>query len=711
MADALARLLAPRSVAVIGASARPGALAANVIGNLDRFGFRGPVHLVGRGGGEIAGRPVLDSAAALPEGVDAAVLILPAPRVRPALEACARRGVRAALVLSAGFAETGPDGLAEQEALAATARAAGMALIGPNCLGLANFADGVVLTFEPLAPVPPVAAGVAIVTQSGAMMGNLRMALQAKGVPVSLAVSTGNEAVTTAEEILARLVEDPRVTTLAVFVERIKCPRAFLDAAARARALGKPVVMMHPGRSERARRAALTHTGAMAGDHAVMAAFVRTAGVVLVDGFDALFDVVQLLDRTPGASVRGLGVVTNSGAVRGVALDLAADLGVALPEPAPATRAALHAVLPEFAQPDNPLDITAQGMARPALFGETAAALLADPGIDALLVAAMGGGPSQVLDKWHALRPVLEGSGRPVMLVFLGDGHPMPDALMREVAAARVPFLRSLERAMRALAHLAPREARDPPPPDGAPADPRPWAEHRGKALLRAAGLPVPPGGLARDLAEARRIAARIGWPVALKAQAASLTHKTEAGGVRLALADPAALAGAWDEIAAALARSRPGLVLDGMLVEAALPRPGAELILAARRDPDWGAYLAVGLGGVFAEVLGELRLIPAGADAAEITAGIRALRGARILDGFRGTAPLALPAAAGFALGLLGLLARRPDLAEIEVNPLAVYPDRVVALDVLVSAGRDGPAGGLSPGPESLCDRERHGG
>ncbi|GIX15216.1 MAG: hypothetical protein KatS3mg118_3175 [Paracoccaceae bacterium] len=183
----------------------------------------------------------------------------------------------------------------------------------------------------------------------------------------------------------------------------------------------------------------------MAGDHAVMAAFVRTAGVILVDGFDALFDVVSLSTARRAHPCGGLGVVTNSGAVRGVALDLAADLGVALPEPAPATRAALHAVLPEFAQPDNPLDITAQGMARPALFGETAAALLADPGIDALLVAAMGGGPAQVLDKWRALRPVLAGSGRPVMLVFLGDGHPMPDALMREVAAARVPFLRSLE--------------------------------------------------------------------------------------------------------------------------------------------------------------------------------------------------------------------------------------------------------------------------
>ena len=690
----LERLLNPRSVAVFGASPEPASAGAAVLANLDRFGFSGALQLVSRSRTEVNGRPCLPSLDDLPEGVDVAVVCAPKGAVLPAIEACGRRGVGAVVAFASGFAEGGDAGRAEQEALAAAATQAGIALLGPNCLGLIAYAARCPLTFEPVFPLAPAPGPrTAILAQSGALAGAMRLSLAARGLNIALSVSTGNEAVIGVDDLFAHLVETDAADLFVLFAETIRKPGAFLTAAAAARRAGKPVILMHPGRSDRARAAAQSHTGAMAGDFAVMRARVEREGVVLVPGLDALFDVAAILARYPRPPAGAIAVASNSGALAGVSIDACDALGLPLATLAPETLAALAGALPDFAHPDNPLDLTAQGMLQPGLFGSTARILLGDPAVAGLVEPLMGGGPAQQLAKLDHLLPVLEHSEKPVVLAFLGDEHPLDPTALQRIRAARVPFFRSPDRALNAMASVnryagLRADAEDRRPPGDAPtldADTGPMTEYRGKAVLQALGVATPPGGLATSAAEAARIAEGVGYPVVLKAQAAALAHKTDAGGVALGLADADQLGRAWDRIATAVGAAQPGLTLDGMLVEA-MAAPGLELIVGARRDLNWGPVLLAGLGGVWTEVLHDVRLFACDLTPAQMQRELERLAGAKLLQGVRGAPPVDTARVADVLARLADLMAANPRLAELEINPLRALPEgRLVALDALL--------------------------
>lgn len=688
--SSIERLLRPRSVAVVGASAEPFSLGANVMANFGTFGYSGELFPVSRRFEEVEGIGCRKAISELPDGVDMAALVVPAGAVRQAIEECAAKGMGGAVIFASGFAELGEDGIREQEAIARTASEAGMAVLGPNCLGFTNFVASVPMTFERIQPMKLDGPGVAVVAQSGAMTGNIREALRSRGLSIAYAISTGNEAVLSAEQVMTALVEDDAVGSFSVFVEQIRDPAAFLTVAKRAWDLGKPVVLMHPGRSQRSRDAAQSHTGAMAGDHAVMETFVSAAGVTLVDSFDELFDTTLLRHRYPQARIGGLGIVTNSGAVRGFCLDFCEDIGLPLPLLQEGTSAALGEVLPDFAAIDNPLDITAMGMSKPSLFGDSCAAMLADDSVDALLLAAMGGAPKQVMAKWNSLKPVMQNASKPVAIAFLADEMPMPAEFMDDIRAAGVPFFRSPERAMRAFNNIA-RLDRQPDLPQPQPVtggEPRVVAEHEGKALLRGRGLVVPAGELARDLDAAKVVAARIGYPVALKVQAADIAHKSDLGGVKLNLVDEAALTAAWGEIEASLQKHAAGKAIDGMLVETMAPRFDLELVVSARRDPAWGVVLIVGLGGVLTELMHDIRMMPAGLPPAAIEKELDALKGAALLRGYRGSKPLDVAAVVELLDRLGRLVLEDGSIAEVEINPLVVYPQGqgVRILDVLMT-------------------------
>src|SRR5215467_8221488 len=321
----LTRLMRPRAVAIVGATAEPGSIGGAVLVNLERCGYRGDIHLVSRRAKEINGRPCVAAIDDLPEGIDAAVLVVPQQAVVDAVAACSRRSIGGAVVFASGFAEVGDDGRAEQARLVQTARAGGVRVLGPNCIGFTNFADGVALTFETIAP--EVIAGrpsVGVVTQSGALAGALRIALSAKGLGVSHAISTGNEADLTAEDFIAFLLADPQTRAVALFLEQIRQPQKFLSLAGEARALRKPIVLLHPGKSARA------------GDHAVMSAILCHEAVVLVDSIDELIDAAELLARA-APPTGGAGVITNSGAIKGFALDFGEIIGLDIPAPSSAT--------------------------------------------------------------------------------------------------------------------------------------------------------------------------------------------------------------------------------------------------------------------------------------------------------------------------------------------------------------------------------------
>ena len=694
----VARLLRPRSVAIVGASPEPGSFGNNVLANLERCKFAGAIHLVSRNRKEIGGRTCVPTIDDLPLGIDAIVLIVPEAAVLDAAAACVRRQIGAAVVFAAGFSETGAEGRAKQERLAAIARDGGLVLNGPNCSGLVNLVAGIPLTFEPGIGAADIAAsGVGIIAQSGGMMGNIRLALRMKGVPTTYAISTGNEAVVGLEDFLAYLLAEEASRVIALFVEQVRQPRRFLELLRRARAAGRPVVMMHPGRTQRARDSALSHTGALAGDHAVMETVLRQEGAILIDTLDELFDVTALLTRWPTPHPAGPGIMTNSGAFRGVALDFCDAAGLALPTLGEATRATLAALLPSYATIDNPLDLTTIGLGQPEVFGRTADALLGDPAVGGLITAFMPGAVQLQMARARSMLPAIERSAKPVAFAHFCDGTPLAEEFVALMRHSGLPVFTSPDRAMRAMAHLA-RYGQELAARRGAGRAPAAAAvalaesgaipEYRAKRHLAAAGLVVPDGALARDLAEARGIAKRIGYPVALKAQAAALAHKSDAGGVIIGIADAAALETQWERLQRNLAGARPDVTLDGVLVERMAP-PGLEMIVGARRDAEWGPVLVVGLGGIWTEALKDVRLLSPELDEAAIGRELRMLKGAALLAGSRGAPPLD-EAAVAHAVATLGAMIRgTPDLREIEINPLVVYPagQGAIALDALIVA------------------------
>lgn len=693
------RLLRPRAIAIVGASADPASPGARVLANLEAIGFPGAIHLVTRRAAEIGGRRCVPTIADLPPGIDAAVLIVPEAAVADAISGCIAQGIGGATIFAAGFAETGEAGRAKQERIAALARDAGLALNGPNCMGFTNFVDRVSVSFGAVETgiIAAGERGVAVIAQSGAMMGNIASALGAKGVAVNYAISTGNEAVTGAEDFLDAVFDDPRTRLFVLFLEQIRRPARFLDLIARARALGKPMLLMHPGSTERAQESARSHTGALAGNYAVMQAVLRHNGVVLVETMDELIDTATLLARWPAGATKGAAIVSNSGAMRGIALDFCKSVALDVPKLAAETEAALRPIVPSFVPVDNPLDLATAGMGQADIYGTTARIMLADANVGCAILPMVPGTPQLQMAKGTSLVPLVETETRPVALVLMGDDVPLAPEFMQLVRDRHIPFFRSPDRAMRAMAHLFAYGRRlaaltiahaEPAPGVLALPGTGAIAEYRAKQFLVAAGIAVPPGALVPNVIQARAVAARIGYPIALKIQSADIPHKSDVGGVELGVVLPDQLESAWERLQARVAQARPGAKIDGVLVEQMAP-PGIEMILGARRDPDWGPVVMIGLGGIWTEALEDVRLFPAGLSRAAIAEEIRLLKGARVLDGLRGAPAGDSEALAAAAARIGALMLANPAIDEIEINPLLVRPrgQGVVALDALMHA------------------------
>lgn len=691
----LSRLLAPRSVVIVGASPTPGALGNSVLRNLERHRFAGDIHLINPKRDEIDGRKCLNSIDALPEGVDAAVLAIPGPAVLPAIQALASRGVGAAVIFSAGFAEGGEEGLAAQAEVARIAHQHGMTVIGPNCLGMTNYVAGVPLTFVE-APVLDLAGkpAVGIVSQSGAMAVVLGTTLMAKGLGITVSVSTGNEAASGVEDYVEHLIDDPATPAIAMIVEQFRKPARFLALAERARGAGKPIVLLHPGTSSAARESAATHTGAMAGDWQLMQAKVERAGVILVDSLEALGDVIELAVRAKPVRPGGTAVLTESGAFKALTLDLAERIGLELPAMAGETAEAMRAAIPDFIPVSNPMDLTAQALVDPDLYRRTLIPLLADDNFAALVFGIIQTDPETSARKFPAIIDAVKALDprKPMIFAGIDDGAEVPAEYVDGLRAIGVPYFPSPDRAFRALRHLNRLAERDFGRSTAAPVTldlpSGVIPEYRAKQLLAPAGIPFPAGGFAATAVEAKAIAARVGYPVAIKAQAAALSHKSDAGGVILNIADDAALDAAWRRLYGNVAAYDAAIALDGAQVEA-MGKRGVELIVGARNDPEWGPVILAGFGGVTAELLHDVRLLPVDLTHDAIVAELRALKQGALLDGYRGSPALDVDAVAELIAGLGRVLAGSPSIREIDLNPVVVYPrgEGVVALDALILA------------------------
>lgn len=692
----IARLLRPRSVAVVGASDKPGALGASVIANLERNGFSGTIYPINPKRDTLGGRTCLPSVDALPDGVDVAVLAIPQAGVLDAIRGLAGRKVGAAIVFSAGFAEGGAEGIAQQAEIARIAAEADMLIEGPNCLGLVNHIDGIALTFvETQCRAPAGTRAIGVVSQSGAMAAVLCTTLMSRDLAVSYSVSTGNEAASGVEDYVDWLVDDPHTHVIAMIVEQFRKPQRFLTAARQARDMGKTIVLLHPGKSSAARESAATHTGAMAGDYRLMRAKVARAGVILAETLEELGDIAEILVRCPPLGNGGVAVLGESGAFKALTLDLAEGLGLPLTPLDDSNSPALRAALPPFVPVSNPLDITAQGLSQPGIYTNTLTALVDDDRVAGIVAGIIQGDPVTAAIKVPPILAVLQGEVAPKPMIFAGldEGADIPAAFVADLRTAGVPWFPSSERALRAVARLANHAARD----DDADA-PAPTAvpgldgkrgvvpEYRAKQLLGVLGFPFPLGQFAASLDEAVKAAEAIGYPVAMKAQAAALSHKSDAGGVLLNLDDRDAVRTAWDRIHSNASAYDATIALDGVLVEAMGLR-GVEMIVGARSDPEWGPVILAGFGGVTAEILQDFCLITPDMSEASIIAELMTLKSAALLRGYRGAPALDVRALAGLIRTVGAILLAEPRIAELDLNPVIVHPEGqgVVALDALM--------------------------
>ena len=674
----------PGSVAVVGASERPGSIGAALIGNVRRCGFHGAIYPVHPSAAEIEGLRAYPTVGAIGQPVDLAVIAVPAPQVETVVQDCARAGVRGIVVISAGFAEVSGEGRAAQQRLTALVRAAGMRMVGPNCMGLLNTDPAVSLnaTFAPHWPGP---GNIAMLSQSGALGLALLDRFDQLGIGLANFVSVGNKADVSGNDMLAYWANDPRTAVILMYLESFGNPRKFGRVAPEV-ARRKPIVAVKAGRSAAGSRAASSHSAALASREVAVAALFEQAGVIRTDTLEELLDVARLLSAQPVPPGGRVGVVTNAGGLGILLADACEANGLTLPELSDATRAALRALLPAAAGLANPVDLLA---AAPPEDYERAVPLVgSDAGIDALVVIYI---EPMVAQREEIAAAIARGAGavpseKPVLVVFMARGG--APAVLADGRRGRLPVFDFPESAGRALAATV-RYARWRSRPTGSALDLEPFAERAIRAvveriladtdgplwvtatdaatILRTAGIEC---AIAEEVAaaDAAATAERLGYPLVAKAVAPGLVHRSDIGAVVLDLRSGEAVAAAVTQLRERVPH------LTSVLLQRQVSG-GIEALVGVTSDATFGPLIICGLGGVLVELLRDAsyRLPPVtDVDAAEM---LDALRLAPLLAGYRGAPAGDRAALADVIRRVSALVEILPELRELDLNPLVVLP------------------------------------
>ena len=652
----LTPLFEPRSVALVGASSDRmkwgGWFAISLLGQAGHP----PIHMVSRRAGDVFGQQAVPSLLDLDEAPDLAILSIPAGAVEGAVADAVKLGVKAVAVIAAGFGEMGAEGLALQERLVGTARAAGMLLLGPNCLGLLDTHAGLNATGgdQP-------AGGVSLVSQSGNLALEVGLLLTAERQGFARFVSVGNQADLTIPDMLWSLVDHEPTRVVACYVEDPKDGSEFVAAVRALAEAGKPPLVIKAGRTDVGARAAHSHTGSLAGSARVFAAALRDAGGIPVSSPGELVDRARALLGGARSSGRRVAVLADGGGHGVLAADLLTDAGFELAPLAAETAARVQPHLP-LTQVSNPVDLAGAGEADIYTFAHITAALVDDPNVDAVLYTGFFGGyasysaeaAEQELAVSARIADLRDTSGKPLLIQSMQVPSRPPAILALDARA--VPTYERIESAIRGLDAVVTRDAAPVRSALPAPATDVVRATYpEARELLAAAGIPFPDGGLAVDDAAATQIAAGIGAPVALKAVSPDLLHKTDAGGVMLGV-DPADAARS-----AATMRERVGMPLDGVFVERMAASGGVDLVVGARRDPTFGPVILIGVGGIFVETLDDVVLTLAPADPAYVEALLQTLRAWPLLAGARGAQPVDVAAVARMACAIGDVLLGGP--------------------------------------------------
>jgi acyl-CoA synthetase (NDP forming) len=672
----LTPLFEPQTLAIVGVSADPGKWGYWFARDAALGAHRRRVYLVGRNGGEVHGMRVHRSLAELPEAPELVVLSVPADGLEEAVEDSLAAGARALVAIAAGFSELGEEGALRERALAERVRAAGAALVGPNCLGVFDGAAELQLASNPL-PAGPVG----FVSQSGNVLLEIGLLLEDFGLGFSRAVSIGNQADVDATELVAALGEHEATRVIGVYCEDFRDGRAFVEAA---RSVGKPVILLTVGRTDAGRRAAKSHTGALTSGRDAVEAACRAARIHLVDTPRELVDAAQALLSPYRPRGPRIAVIGDGGGYGAIASDLLGGQGRELPLLSERTQDALRGLLPLTASTANPVDLAGAGEQDVFSFARSTRALLGAGDVDAVLFTAYFGGYSTLSDEMRdrevavaeLLAEAMDESRKPLVVHTMYPDSPPAHALR----AAGVPVYRVIESATDAMVALLVDAAPVPGPLPPLPA-PAPALTEAGYAAARealaAAGIPFGAARIVTGREEAVAAAAELGYPVVLKAL--GQLHKSDTRGVVLGLLDAHELAAAYEDLAARLA---PGTY---SVETAENVGAGFELLAGVRRDPRFGPLVVVAAGGLHAETLRDTAVALAPVDEAAAEELIRSLGSAAELAGVRGRPSLDVAAAADAVAALSRFGAAHPEVAEAEVNPLLVRRDGAVGLDARI--------------------------
>lgn len=690
----------PKGVVIIGASSDPTKLGYGLAQNLVRSNYQGAVYLVNIKGGELRGQPIYKHVLEVPNPVDLAAILIPAPYVADALRQCGQRGIQAVIVGSGGFREVGAEGAALEEEILEVARQYGIRIIGPNCIGLLDTHLPIDTTFLP--PPGPTPGDVAFISHSGAICAAVIDWARGQGYGLSRLLSLGNQADVSETEMLAPVASDPYTRVLALYIEGVNDGRGFVEAAQNV-VQDTPIIALKVGRFEGGQRAVASHTGALAGLESAYNAAFRRAGVLRAETSEEMFDQARSLAWCPAPKGDRVAVLTNSGGPGVTAVDALESKRLNLAEFSEATCKALGEILPPAASLQNPVDMLASST--PDQFAESLRIILADPGVDSVMVIYATPPLFTAGSIAKAIIPVVHGAEKPIVVAVMGER--LIQEAVEHLRAAQVPEYRFPERAAAALAALVKRQkllsfaqaepvdfedikpevvkniiasAQQSESPGG-------WlTPDQALSILEACGIPTAKMELASTPAEAAAIAKEIGFPVALKVASSEISHKSDVGGVVLNLGDEQAVQSSFEIITQQAQQAQPDAAIEGVHVQRMIPT-GQEVIIGAIQDAQFGALVMFGSGGTEVEGLKDITFGLAPLTELEAERMLDVTWAGRKLKGFRSLPPADRKTVFDTLCRLAKLASDFPALTEIEINPLRVLaPGKgAVAVDVRI--------------------------
>ena len=688
----------PRSIAVVGASRRPNTIGYQIVDNLLRHGYTGVIYPVNPSAKAVHSIAAYPSVGDIPGEVELAVIVVPKEGVLDVVEQCGDKGVQALVVISAGFKEVGGEGVAREAELARRAAAGGMRLVGPNCMGILS-TDPAFSMNATFAPTMPPAGPMSFLSQSGAMGVTILDYAAEYGIGIHHFASVGNKADVSGNDLVEYWGDDPGTKVILMYLENFGNPRRF-TALARKVTRTKPIVVVKSGRTSSGARAAASHTGALAGVDVATDALLAQCGVLRADSVEALFDMAMALEEQPIPKGNRVAIVTNAGGPGIMIADACESEGLEVVELSAETQSRLRGIFPAEASVRNPVDMIASATSES--YRVALEAVLADPNVDAAIAAFVPPLGVRQVDVASSIVKAFrqrEARDKPILAVLMGrQGLPEGRAELNESGIPAYMFPESAARALASMVRYRQwleRPVQEPTRFDvddaavrhiveGARADGRVHLkEHEALDVLEAYGVPVVTHRLVTEHAQVREAAEACGYPVVLKAVAPGVVHKTDVGAVRVDIRSAQELDAAYGDMIRRMGEAH--IDLEGILVEKFV-RGGRETIIGMSTDPSFGPILMFGLGGIFVEALQDVafRLAPLSeVDASEMLASIR---GAKLLQEFRGNAGADRSAVTEAIQRISQLVVEHPDIAELDINPFLAFPEGGPAVDCRVA-------------------------